>query len=152
MDERNDIAAIIAALAVHVDARRWNDLLSLFAPEVEVDYTSLFPGNAEVLERERLIERWRNFLPGFTQTCHVIGAPFIRIGGESAQASASVSAWHFLKGLQLQAEDYWLVGGCYEMKFRKLDRGWCISALTLARAWVEGNSELPKMAEERAAA
>ena len=42
MDERNDIAAIVAALVVHVDARRWDDLLSLFAPEVEVDYTSLF--------------------------------------------------------------------------------------------------------------
>lgn len=152
MDERNDIAATVAALAVHVDAQRWDDLLSLFAPEVEVDYTSLFGGDAEVLPRERLIERWRNFLPGFTQTCHLIGAPFIQMSGETAKVSASVSAWHFLKGHQLQGKDYWLVGGCYEIECRKMDAKWRISELKLARAWVKGNSDLPKLAQERAAA
>ena len=34
MGERSDIAAIIGALAVHVDACQWSELLALFAPDV----------------------------------------------------------------------------------------------------------------------
>jgi hypothetical protein len=37
MSERSDIANVIGALAVHVDARRWSELVTVFAPEVRVD-------------------------------------------------------------------------------------------------------------------
>lgn len=63
MDERNDIAGIMGALAVHVDARRWPELLSLFALEVHVDYTSLFGGEPQVMAREDLIAGWQRLLP-----------------------------------------------------------------------------------------
>lgn len=152
MNERNEIANAVGALAVHVDARRWDDLLLLFAPEVRVDYTSLFGGEPEIVAREPLIERWRNLLPGFTHTCHVIGAPAINIQGETAQVTASVVAWHFLKEPELKGNDCWLVGGCYEMSFRKLDGVWRMDGLTLARAWAEGNLDLPRIAGERMAA
>src|SRR5712671_7093100 len=69
MGERSDIANIIGALAVHVDARRWNELLALFAPEVRIDYVSLFGGDAQSMKREELIGGWRKLLPGFTRTC-----------------------------------------------------------------------------------
>src|SRR5215472_2547684 len=97
MDERSDISGVVGALAVHVDALHWNELLSLFAPEVRIDYTSLFGGECEVMARERLIDNWRQLLPGLTRTCHVIGAPAITLNGETAQVSASVAAWHFVK-------------------------------------------------------
>jgi hypothetical protein len=42
MDDWNEIAGCIGASAVHIDARRWDDLLELFAPEVLADKTSLF--------------------------------------------------------------------------------------------------------------
>jgi hypothetical protein len=41
MNDRMDIASQIGALAVHVDARRWDALLELFAPQVQADWTSL---------------------------------------------------------------------------------------------------------------
>jgi hypothetical protein len=67
-------------------------------------------------------------------------------------------AWHSkwlpvcIKQPGLEGEDYWIVGGCYEIELRKLNDQWQISALTLARAWAEGNPELPKIAMERATA
>jgi hypothetical protein len=149
MDERNAIANLIGSLAVYVDARRWEDILLLLAPEVRVDYTSLFGGEAEVLAQEKLVGRWSGFVPGFTRTCHVIGAPVIDIDGETAQAAASVVAWHFLKEPELKGNDCWFVGGCYEMSFRKLDGGWRMDGLTLARAWAEGNLDLPRIVSER---
>jgi hypothetical protein len=33
--------------------------------------------------------------------------------------------------------------GCYQMSFVKRAGVWRIAALTLARAWMEGNSDLP---------
>src|SRR5215472_9985319 len=115
MDERSDISGVVGALAVHEDALHWNELLSLFAPEVRVDYTSLFGGEPEVMARERLVGNWRQLLPGFTQTCHVIGTPAIAVHSETAHVSASVAAWHFVKEPELAGKDSWLVGGCYEM-------------------------------------
>jgi hypothetical protein len=150
MDDRADVANLVGSLAVHVDARRWDELLALFAPQVRVDYVSLFGGEAQSMPREDLIGSWRKLLPGFTQTCHVIGAPVITVSGETAQAAASVVAWHFVKAPELAGRDCWLVGGCYEMAFRKIDGAWHIAALTLARAWAEGNPDLPEIAGDLA--
>jgi hypothetical protein len=151
MDDRMDIANVIGAVAVHVDGRHWDDLLSLFAPHVSIDYTSLFGGEAQSMAREDLIGGWRKLLPGFTRTCHVIGTPAISVAGETARAAASVVAWHFVKEPELAGRDVWLVGGCYEMDLQRIDGSWRITALTLARAWAEGNLDLPKIAGERAA-
>ena len=151
MDDRMDLASIIGSLAVLVDARRWDDLVALFAPQVRVDYTSLFGGEAQSMTREALVGGWRKLLPGFTQTCHVIGTPAISPGSDgTAQAAASVVAWHFVKVPELSGRDTWLVGGCYEMSFAKVDGAWRMTALTLARAWAEGNLDLPRIAGERA--
>ena len=151
MDDRIDIAGLIGALAVHVDARRWADLEELFAPQLKADWTSLFGGEPQVLKREQLIGNWRQMLPGFTHTTHVIGPPAIAVNGERAQASASVIAWHFIKEPELEAKDFWLAGGTYEIIFAKSDGRWRISAMTLARAWSSGNQDLPRLAGERAA-
>jgi hypothetical protein len=151
MDDRMDVAGVIGALALHVDGRRWNDLLALFAPQVRVDYTSLFGGEAQSVTREDLVGSWRKLLPGFTRTCHVIGTPAISLSGETAQAAASVVAWHFVKEPELAGRDSWQVGGFYEMSFRRIEGAWRITALTLAGAWVEGNLDLPRIAGERAA-
>lgn len=50
MNEWTDIAGRIGALAVHADARRWEDVLALFTPEVQVDCTSLFGGERQQAE------------------------------------------------------------------------------------------------------
>jgi hypothetical protein len=146
MDDRNEIANRIGALAVHIDARRWDYLLELFAPEVQADWTSLFGGEPQSLKREQLIGNWRQLLPGFTRTTHLIGPPTIVVVGETAQASASVVAWHFIKESGLEGSDLWLAGGCYEIGFAKCDGAWRITAMTLARAWSEGNQDLPRLA------
>jgi hypothetical protein len=151
MDDHGHLADIIGSLAVHVDGQHWTELLALFAPRISVDYTSLFGGEAQVMTREDLIGGWRKLLPGFTRTCHVIGVPAVTVSGETAHAAASVVAWHFVKEPELAGRDHWLVGGCYEMDFTKIDGVWHIASLTLARAWAEGNLALPGIAGERAA-
>ena len=150
MSDCCDIADRVGALAVHVDTRHWDQILDLFTPQVDVDYTSLFGGEPQSLTRELLVDGWRRLLPGFTRTTHVIGHPTIAVNGPSAHASASVVAWHFIEDPALNGNDLWLVGGCYEMTFEKAEGQWRIAKLTLARAWAEGNLDLPRLAGERA--
>ena len=152
MDDRCEIASCIGALAVHVDARQWDELANLFAARVTADYTSLFGGEAQTTPREQLIQGWRQLLPGFTRTTHVIGTPRIVVAGNTAHASASVIAWHFIEEPLPSAPDFWRVGGCYEMLLRREEGAWRIASLMLARAWAEGNLELPRIAAERVAA
>ena len=152
MDERVEIGSIVGALAVHTDARQWEELVALFGAEVRVDYTSLFGGDPQVTPRAQLMEQWRQFLPGFTHTTHLIGTPFVIVRGEQAQCTASVVASHFLKEDGFEGLDCWIVGGCYEIRFDKVDGAWRISSLTLARAWADGNLDLPRVARERAGA
>jgi hypothetical protein len=151
MSDRSDITDRIGALAVHVDARRWDEIVDLFAGQVEVDYTLLFGAERQSLLREQLIHNWRQLLAGFTHTTHVIGSPAVAVSGETAHDAASVVAWHFIKDPALNGNDLWLVGRCYEMMFRRVEGAWRIAKLTLARSWSEGNSELPRLAGERAA-
>jgi hypothetical protein len=68
-----------------------------------------------------------------------------------ARASASVVAWHFIKEPAMEGKDLWLAGGTYEIGFAKVGGAWRISAMTLARAWSNGNQDLPRLAGERAA-
>lgn len=149
MDNRNEIADRIGALAVHIDARQWNRLLELMAPELRADWTSLFGGEPQFLKREQLIGNWRQLLPGFTHTTHIIGSPTIVVSGETAEAAATVVAWHFIKEPDLEGKDLWQAGGCYEISFAKGDGNWRITAMTLARAWARGNQDLPRLAGER---
>lgn len=152
MDGYDGIAGCVGALAVHVDARRWDELTALFAPTVTTDYTSLFGGEPQATTREDLVAGWRALLPGFTRTTHVVGTPHVVLAGDTARASASVVAWHFVKDPPLAGRDLWLVGGCYEILLERHQGAWRIASLTLARAWQEGNRDLPRIAAERAAA
>ncbi len=147
MADCSEITSAIGALAVHTDSRAWNDVMELFTAEVKLDYTSLFGGDPQSLTREQLITNWRAMLPGFTRTTHLIGPPLI-LGatGETAQAAASVTAWHWIDDPALGVAAVWIVHGCYELTLAKRNSAWRIAALTLARGWVEGNEGLPQLA------
>jgi hypothetical protein len=148
-DAFNEITSQIGALAVRVDARDWPGLVQLFDAQVHVDYTSLFGGEAQTMTAEDLVGSWRQLVPGFTRTSHLIGAPSVKIDGDRAEASASVTAWHAITDQAVDGGGVWIVHGSYEMEFVRHRGVWRIAALILARAWVEGNPELPSIAGER---
>jgi hypothetical protein len=100
---------------------------------VQADWTSLFGGEPQALTREQLITNWRQLHPGFTRTTHVVGVPTIAVNGNTAHASASVAAWHFLEEPRWKDENLWLAGGTYEIEFVKRDGAWQITAMVYLR-------------------
>jgi hypothetical protein len=150
VDETSAIASRMAAFPVLIDARRWDDLVALFTPQVVSDYTDLFGGAPEATTREALVGGWRKVTPGFSRTTHLVGAPHVTVDGRAAKALASMTAWHFIDDAALAGRDVWTLHGCYEMGFEKGEDGvWRIAALTLARTWAEGNGELMRLARAR---
>lgn len=145
------VMAACARMGLLVDRRDWAAAEALFAPEVRVDYTSLFGGEAQVMAGSGLIRSWRGLVPGFTRTQHTIGVPAVVVEGDRAEAMAPVIGHHFITDPAPAGGDTWLVGGRYEWTFARIGESWCITALTLANAWQQGNADLPRLAAERAA-
>jgi hypothetical protein len=58
-DVRDLLRGVVADVAHHIDAKRWDALQSLYSNTVSTDYTSLFGGSPQVQSREALIAGWR---------------------------------------------------------------------------------------------
>jgi hypothetical protein len=97
LDDIVAIQAVVSALGLHVDARRWRDLEALFVPgSVELDYTSLRGGDVAHPTGREVVGAWEAVLPGFTTTNHIIGPALVKISGLRAAAEASVVGWHWI--------------------------------------------------------
>ncbi len=139
------VRAVAVAMTALVDVRDWSGVERFFAPQVRVDYSSLFPGEAEMLAREALVARWRALVPGFDATRHRLGDVAIEVTGNEATGTANVAGTHWLDGRS------WTVTGRYDYAFRKVDGAWRISALTYLSEREEGDRGLVDLAAARAA-
>ena len=141
-----DVAAIetrVEAVAVLVDLNGFDRLEALFADELVVDYSSLFGGEAETLAASELMARWAGLVPGFDRTRHVISDIEVELAGDTADASAAVTATHWLNG------ETWIVSGRYHYRLERIDSDWRISAMTLETTGEEGDRGLTEVAAAR---
>ena len=152
MSTTEEITRVLNAFGLHTDTHRWNKLEALFAPEVTVDYTSLFGGSVQTTKAADLVAAWKKVIPQFTCAQHLITNHLIDVDGDSAFAEAQVAALHTMVEPALAGKDAWTVGGRYEFKLRKLGGAWKIEAVKLIATRQSGNFGIMKIAQERAAA
>ncbi len=152
-DQLDDLIAIqmvVAALGLHVDARRWAELEALFVPDrVELDYRSLVGGDVTHPSARDVVGAWAALLPGFTTTHHAIGPPVIEVRGLHAAAEAAVVGSHWIDEATFMGGNSWIVIGRYRLRLEKHDDRWLIAALTLIATRQEGNQALPQEAAKR---
>ena len=146
----NDYIAIqdlITRMLFAVDALDWLGVRAAFADEVDVDYTSLFGGNAERLPADELIERWQGLLPGFAATQHQTGPVVVSFdGADAAVAETYVRAHHYVDGVP---GGRWVVAGRYTIPVRRGAAGWRITGMRLDAIRQEGDVDLATVAAER---
>jgi len=83
--DRSQIADLLARYARAVDARRWDDLDTLFTGEATIDYTATGGIAAGVAE----IKAWlAEAMAAFTSTQHLIGLPVVDFAGDGASVVA----------------------------------------------------------------
>ncbi|GAM59816.1 hypothetical protein JCM19232_149 [Vibrio ishigakensis] len=139
------VRSAINGFSTFADQGAYEYLGRVFAPELTVDYTSLFDGEVTKVKREDLLKQWAGFLPGFDATFHDLSNVQVTVSGDKATATADITASHYL------GEGFWAVSGSYDFALVKSDENWQISAIKINATSEEGSrdilAEAPKFAE-----
>lgn len=142
--EEAPILALVAFLPVAVDLLRFGEIESLLAPEITVDYSSLWGGEPQRMTPGALMDAWRGLVPGFDATRHELGPITASVADGHATAHAPVDARHWLDGR------FWRVAGTYDWTLERQSGGWRIASMTFTLARETGERELVALAAERA--
>ena len=130
-----------------VDALDWDGVKAALDDRVEVDYRSLFGGEASSPTRDELVESWQGIVPGFDATQHLLGPLRIEdLGTDGGAAETHVRAYHYLE------ESVWMVAGHYRILLKRRDTGWRIAGIRLDVFYQKGGPDLLARAQERALA
>lgn len=116
------IKTIVESVGTLADTGNFEALEALYAPEIEVDYTSLAGGEVELKSPKVLMTEWAGVLPGFDRTRHEVSNIQVSSDGKTAAASADVIADHWMGDL------FWQVKGGYVYRLAKDGDRWLINA------------------------
>src|SRR5687767_2976383 len=95
--EIEKVQSVVVRVAHYLDGKRSSDLRSLYADDVETDYTSLFGGAPQRSRGDDLIDGWRKLL-GPVATQHLFGPIEVSVSGVVARAERHVRASYYVKG------------------------------------------------------
>ncbi len=138
-----DVAAITTAIesvATFADRGDFHALEDIYAPEVRLDYTSVFGGQPELVSNTALMTRWAGVLPGFDRTRHALSDVRVTVDGDRATATANVVADHWIAGQS------WQLRGRYAYMLVRDGREWRITAHTLTGSGESGSRDVIALA------
>jgi hypothetical protein len=142
--ESAKVIAVVSSIPLAVDLGRYDLAEAAFAPEIVIDYTSLWGGEPQTTTPAALMDAWRGLVPGFDATRHELSGVEARIEGERATATALVDGRHWI-GAAL-----WRPIGAYRWTLQKQDGLWKVTAMTFALTQEIGDRSLVAAAAERA--
>ena len=142
--ESAKVIAVVSSIPLAVDLGRYDLAEAAFAPEVLMDYTSLWGGEPQRMTAAALMDAWRALVPGFDATRHEIGAVETSVDGDAAQATAVVDGRHWI------GEALWRPIGLYRWSLAKSSGRWRVTEMTFAMTQEFGDRGLVAVAAERA--
>ena len=142
-----EIVQLLNQFGMAIDLRDWSSFQSLFADEVEFDYSSIGEV-AGTLQPEEIANTARQDLGGFQTTQHVITNHIVERSANSNSATcyAHVRAQHFLPNDRF--DPMLQIGGYYQAKLIRIDSGWKIKDWKFTILWSIGSLELFDLAKQ----
>lgn len=134
------IAETVTAMGWSIDRADWAGLAAVLAPEIALDYSSLYGGAPHRVGRDELIGRMTRFVEALDVVQHLVLGVLSQVHGDTATATANVVAVH-RKATHL-GHPLWTVAGTYEFGLVRAGQGWQIDALKLTVLWADGNQHL----------
>ena len=135
--DREDIARMIVSLGHSYDTRDWALHRSLFADEIDMDFSASIGSGLTRMRADDWVAAVRPFFEALDATQH-IGMPLaISIEGDRAEATAMLHAQHFLK--EARGESVQRMIGSYDIDFTRTADGWKIVKVVQHIDWNEGN-------------
>ncbi len=142
--ESAKVLAAVSLIPLAVDLGRYDLAEAVFAPEIVIDYTSLWGGEPQRTTPRALTDAWRGLMPGFDATRHELKAVEAQVDGDQATASAFVDARHWI------GDSFWRPIGTYRWTLVKIDGRWKAAAMTFSMTQEIGDRGLVAIAAERA--
>src|SRR5688500_5378811 len=147
MDTQQIIEAV-NKLFISVDNRDWENVKTIFSDTVLLDYTSMAGGQPSNLASADIINSWKSVMPGFDKTHHQLGNYIIETDSLVAKVFCYGTATHYLSNES--KSNLWTVVGSYDLELQTIGKAWRITKMTFNLKYIDGNNELPKMAQDRA--
>lgn len=145
--DRDHIIETVDRLFIATDQHDWNALFEIFDAHVLLDYTSMVGGQPATLDPAQIISSWKRLLPGFDHTHHQTGNHIVHLKNEDADVFCYGTATHYLENES--NSNVWIVVGSYDFHLKKQDGRWKVSRMKFNLKYLDGNSDLPGMAQKR---
>ncbi|MEL7452031.1 MAG: nuclear transport factor 2 family protein [Pseudomonadota bacterium] len=142
----NEITRRRYEYALGVDTCDWVLYRSIFADEIEMDFSDFSGAPAAKMPADSWIEAVKPAFTGLDATQHTMTNPIVDVEGDRATCKMYMQAVHFLKNDQ--GDRTFTMGGYYIDKLIKQDDRWLIQAVKLSVFWNTGNRHIMALATE----
>ena len=144
-EDKLAVAECVYRYATGVDTRDWAMYRSLFADEVEVDFSSYGPGQPPVtMAADDWVAGLKPLFGGLAATQHMMSNPLVELEGDSAQITMYVRAHHVFD--PDDPESYYTVGGYYRNRLVRDGGDWKLVRVNLNVTWRRGHPEIMEAA------
>lgn len=141
--EEAQVRTLVSSIPLAVDRAAYDFAKAAFAPEVVVDYTSLWGGEPFTTTPTELVDAWRGIIPGFDTTWHELGDVTVKIDGDTATASAFVDVRHWI------GDRLWRPIGTYYWDVERIEYIWRVTRMEFDMTNEIGDRALAAEATER---
>ena len=141
--DRAAVIDVVNRMGIAADAQDWVSVRGCFADRVTADYSSLTDQPAAEIDADALVDTWRNHLPGFDHTQHVITGHQVTQDGDQAQCLSHFKAQHRI------SDRAWDLDGDYSHRLARTADGWKIVCLQMIWTFERGDRALAEEAARR---
>jgi len=145
MDEQEIINTIINIFNGS-DKQDWDLVRNSFDFDVFIDYFSMSKVPGAKLKADEIIKNWRDFLPKFKFTHHIITNFEVATTAAAAEVFCKGYAMHHLP--DAQGGDLWTTIGTYDFSVAKIADKWKVNRMVFNLLYEDGNKSLPAIAKE----
>lgn len=149
LKDKADIQDLIHRYATGIDLRDWDLFRSIFADEIEIDFSSYSGQPASKMSADDWVAQCRAMLPGLDATQHLFSNFVVDVNGDEAVATLYMQAEHFIANTD--GDNSHTLGGYYTHNLKRGSDGWKIHKYALNVTWSRGNRHVYQLAAERVA-
>lgn len=135
MTDRDEIANVLARVAITQDDHDWDGHMACFVPDVRYVHPK-----GELSGATAVAERARKALEPLDASQHLLGTIVIEVDGDTAESSTYFIAQH-VRAAAPGGATFW-IAGTYRDSWVRRDGRWLIAERLQTYSWRDGNPDV----------
>jgi hypothetical protein len=132
-----DVADVLYRYATGIDRRDWALYRSIFADEVEFDFSSYNGNPVRKITSAAWVDGLVPLFTGLAATQHSMTNPRVTVDGDRASCTMYMQAHHVFDAAD--PESYYTIGGFYDDSLVRANGDWRLTGVKLTVTWQRGN-------------